>query len=119
MELSASVRTVQIKEDVTSRNNAQAQSLRDALKREKIFYLNVMSSPGSGKTTLIVNLIRRLKEDYRIGVIEADIDSDVDALAASRAGARTIQIHTMGACHITCQMSREALEALDAGGWIW
>ena len=116
MELSASVRTVQIKEDVTSRNNAQAQSLRDALKREKIFYLNVMSSPGSGKTTLIVNLIRRLKEDYRIGVIEADIDSDVDALAASRAGARTIQIHTMGACHITCQMSREALEALDARG---
>ena len=116
MELSASVRTVQIKEDVTSRNNAQAQSLRDALKREKIFYLNIMSSPGSGKTTLIVNLIRRLKENYRIGVIEADIDSDVDALAASRAGARPIQTHTRGACHITCQMSREALVALDARG---
>lgn len=116
METSASVRTVQIKEDVTSRNNAQAQSLRDALKREKIFYLNVMASPGSGKTTLIVNLIRRLKGDYRIGVIEADIDSDVDALAAGRAGAKAIQIHTMGACHITCQMSREALDALDARG---
>ncbi len=114
--MSSNIRTVQIKEDITSRNNAQAQSLRDALKRKKIFYLNVMASPGSGKTTLIVNLIRRLKPDYRIGVIEADIDSDVDAQTVSRAGAKTIQIHTMGACHITCQMSGEALEALDAQG---
>ncbi len=112
MDTSANIRTVQIKEDLTSRNNAQAQSLREALKREKVFYLNVMSSPGSGKTTLLVNLIRRLRTDYRIGVIEADIDSDVDALAVHGAGAKAIQMHTMGACHITCQMSREALEAL-------
>ncbi len=116
MEPSARIRTVQIKEDITSRNNAQAQELRDALKQRKIFYLNIMASPGSGKTTLILNLIRRLSRDYRIGVIEADIDSDVDALTVSRAGAKTIQIHTMGACHITCQMSREALDALDVQG---
>lgn len=109
-------RTVQIKEDITSRNNAQAQALREALKERKIFYVNVMASPGSGKTTLILRLIQRLKEKYRIGVIEADIDSDVDARAASAAGAKTIQMHTMGACHITCQMSREALEALGAEG---
>ncbi len=116
MDASEKVRTVQIKEDITSRNNAQARHLRDSLKEKGIFYLNVMASPGSGKTTLILNLIRRLKGDYRIGVIEADIDSDVDAVAVQSAGAKTIQMHTMGACHITCQMSAEALDALDAEG---
>lgn len=116
MQAESEIRIVQIKEDITSRNNAHAQELRDALKQKKIFYLNVMASPGSGKTTLIVNLIRRLKQTYRIGVIEADIDSDVDARAACAAGAKTIQMHTMGACHITCQMSRQALLALDAEG---
>lgn len=116
MDTSGKVRTVQIKEDITSQNNAQAQALRDALKDKGIFYLNVMASPGSGKTTLIVNLIRRLKGDYRIGVIEADMDSDVDAVAVQAAGAKTLQMHTMGACHITCQMSAEALDALGAEG---
>lgn len=107
------LRVVEIKEDITSRNNAQAQSIREELKRKKVFYLNVMSSPGSGKTTLIVNLINRLKKDYKIGVIEADIDSAVDAkTVADRTGAKTIQIHTAGACHLTCQMSYEALLAL-------
>lgn len=106
------VRTVQIKEDITSRNNAQAASIRESLIREKIFYLNVMSSPGSGKTTLITQLLNRLRSDYRIGVIEADLDSDVDARTIAQTGVKVIQMHTMGACHITCQMSREALDAL-------
>ncbi len=108
----AAVRTVEIKEDITSRNNAQAEEIRKTLQNRGIFYLNVMSSPGSGKTTLLLELIRRLKGDYRIGVIEADIDSAVDGEAIRLAGVRVIQMHTAGACHITCQMSREALEAL-------
>ena len=106
------VRTVEIKEDVTSRNNAGAAQLRQALEARGVFYLNVMSSPGSGKTTLLVRLIERLQRDFRIGVIEADIDSDVDAGTIGRTGVKTIQMHTAGACHITCQMSREALDAL-------
>lgn len=104
--------TVEIKEDITSRNNAQAEALRQALKRRKIFYLNLMSSPGSGKTTLLARILQDLKSSYRIGVIEADIDSDVDARTIAQTGVRTIQMHTAGACHITWQMSREALEAL-------
>ena len=106
------VRTVEIKEDITSRNNAEAARIRHALEEKGIFYLNIMSSPGSGKTTLLVSLLERLREDYRIGVIEADIDSDVDARTIAETGVKTIQMHTAGACHITCQMSREALEAL-------
>jgi len=107
------VKIVEIKEDVRSRNNAQAAEIREELKKKKVFFLNVMSSPGSGKTTLIVNLVNRLKDEFRIGVIEADIDSAVDANTVAQAtGAKTIQIHTAGACHLTCQMSSEALNAL-------
>lgn len=112
-----SIKIVEIKEDITSRNNAQAQAVRDALKAKKVFFLNVMSSPGSGKTTLLCNLIGKLRGEYRIGVIEADIDSDVDAqTVAETTGAKVIQIHTAGACHLTCQMSREAIEALGTDG---
>ena len=107
---------VEIKEDITSRNNAQAYKIREEMARTKIFYLNVMSAPGSGKTTLLTQLILRLKNDYRIGVIEADIDSAVDAEAIAKTGVKTIQMHTGGACHITWQMSQEALDALDPEG---
>ena len=107
------IKIVEIKEDITSRNNAQAQAIKDELKKKKVFFLNVMSSPGSGKTTLLCNLINRLKDEFRIGVIEADIDSDVDAYTIrEKTGAKVIQIHTAGACHLTCQMSYEALCAL-------
>lgn len=107
------IKIVEIKEDIKSRNNEQAQSIKDELKSKKIFFLNIMSSPGSGKTTLIVNLVNRLKNDFRIGVIEADIDSDVDAKTVGElTGVKTIQIHTAGACHLTCQMSYESLLAL-------
>lgn len=100
-----------------SRNNELAKDVR-ALTREKgIFYVNVMSSPGAGKTTLLTKLIPLLSDRFRIGVIEADIDSDKDALTVEReTGARVIQMHTGGACHITCQMSMEALQALGVDG---
>ena len=73
------VKIFEIKEDILSRNNEQAKDIRRELKEKKIFFLNVMSSPGSGKTTLLTNLINRLKGEYSIGVIEADLDSAVDA----------------------------------------
>ncbi len=113
----ASVKVVEIKEDILSRNNLGAKKIREELKAKNIYYLNVMSSPGSGKTTLLVRLINYLKQDYRIGVIEADIDGDVDAGAiAAQTGVKTIQMHTGEACHITCQMSEEALAALGTDG---
>ncbi len=110
--VSRNLLTVEIKEDITSRNNAQAEALRRAVKEKRVFYLNLMSSPGSGKTTLLTRLIEKLKDGYRIGVIEADLDSDVDARTIAQTGVKTIQMHTAGACHITWQMSREALDAL-------
>jgi len=111
------IKTVEIKEDITSRNNKQAAAIRAELKKKHIYYLNVMSSPGSGKTTLLTKLIELLKHKYRIGVIEADIDSDTDANKIAEAtGVKTIQMHTGGACHITCQMSAEALAALGTDG---
>ena len=111
------VKVVEIKEDIVSRNNLEAASIRQGLKAKGVFLLNVMSSPGSGKTTLLTALVNRLKSRYRIGVIEADIDSAVDAQTiAAKTGVKTIQMHTGGACHITCQMSREALQALGTDG---
>ena len=103
---------VEIKEDITSRNNLFAKEIRKKLAGKKIYYLNVMASPGSGKTTLLTALAERLKGDYRIGVIEADIDSSVDAETIAKTGVKTLQMHTAGACHITCQMSYEALLAI-------
>ena len=100
-----------------SRNNERAKDVRDLTREKGIFYVNVMSSPGAGKTTLLTRLIPLLRERYSVGVIEADIDSDTDALRVEReTGVKTIQMHTGGACHITCQMSEEALLALGVEG---
>ena len=111
------MKTVLIKEDILSRNNEQAKDVRTLLRQKNIFYVNVMSSPGAGKTTLLTKLIPMLKNRFRVGVIEADIDSEVDALTVEReTGVRTVQMHTGGACHITCQMSLEALGALGTDG---
>lgn len=111
------IKVFEIKEDILSRNNEQAKDIRREMKEKKIFFLNVMSSPGSGKTTLLTALIKRLKDDYKIGVIEADLDSAVDAETISReTGVKVVQIHTSGACHITCQMSYESLCALGVDG---
>lgn len=111
------ISVVEIKEDIASRNNALASGIRERLAARGIFYLNVMSSPGAGKTTLLVELINRLRAEYKIGVIETDIDSDADArTVADATGVKVIQVHTAGACHMTCQMSDEALAALGVDG---
>ena len=104
----------EIKEDIAQRYAPFADEVRKSLKEKKTYLLNVMSSPGSGKTTLLVNLINKLKNDFKIGVIETDIDGREDAQKISDGtGVRTIQIHTGGACHLTSQMSKEALAILD------
>ena len=105
---------ISVKEDILIENNSKANELRNYLSSKGIFFLNVMASPGSGKTTLLVELINRLKDQYRIGVLEADIDGDVDAERISRlTGVRSIQVHTSGACHLTAQMVEDAIKEFD------
>ena len=105
---------VEVKEDIIRRNDDTADKLRARLKDEKIFFLNVMASPGSGKTTLLLSLLPKLAKKYRIGVLEADIDSAVDAKTiADNLGLQTLQIHTGGACHLTAQMVEDALKVFD------
>ena len=104
----------EIKEDIALRYAPIADEIRKNLKEKKTYLLNVMSSPGSGKTTLLINLINKLKVTFKIGVIETDIDGREDAQKIYEGtGVRTIQIHTGGACHLTSQMSKEALALLD------
>lgn len=108
-----SFRTIEIKESIFEDNNKDAQKLREELKRQKTFLLNLMSSPGSGKTTFLKAVLPILKErGWKIGVMEADIDSDVDARAISSLGIRTIQLHTGGMCHLDADMTRQGLRAL-------
>jgi len=105
---------VKVKEDILIENNKKAEQVRANLKKKGIFLLNVMASPGAGKTTLLVNLINKLKDRFKIGVMEADIDGEVDAERISQlTGVRAIQVHTSGACHLTAQMVEDALNAFD------
>lgn len=107
-------RTISVKENILVENNQKAQELRENLKEKGIFFINVMASPGSGKTTLLTELINRLKDEYKIGVMEADIDGDVDADRISKnTGVRAIQVHTSGACHLTAQMVEDAINEFD------
>ncbi len=105
---------IEIKESVFDDNNQRANLLRDELKKEKTFLLNLMSSPGSGKTTTLVRTIEALKDEMPIGVMEADIDSDVDAKTISETGVKVIQLHTGGMCHLDAEMTRQGLEGLDS-----
>lgn len=108
---------VKVKEDILIENNKKAEEVRKKLKEKGIFLLNVMASPGAGKTTLLVNLINKLKDDFNIGVMEADIDGEVDAERISKlTGVRAIQIHTSGACHLTAQMVEDALNTFNTNG---
>ena len=107
------VRILEIKQSVFADNDRQAQLLRQELKEKKLFLLNLMSSPGSGKTTTLMRTIEALRDTLRIGVMEADIDSDVDARTISRSGVRVIQLHTGGMCHLDAEMTRQGLEGLD------
>ena len=105
-------RVLEIKESVFESNDREAEKLRGELKQEKTFLLNLMSSPGSGKTTTLMATIEALKDDMRIGIMEADIDSDVDAATISTSGVKVIQLHTGGMCHLDAGMTRQGLEGL-------
>ncbi len=106
------VRVIEVKESVFDNNNKQADQLRESLKKDKTFLLNLMSSPGAGKTTTLVKTINMLKDEMRIGVMEADIDSDVDAVTIAKTGVKAIQLHTGGMCHLDADMTKQGLEAL-------
>jgi len=107
------IRLINIREAILSENQDLANEIRERLAREKVYMLNVMSSPGSGKTSVIVETIRRLKGAHRIAVIEADIESLVDAEKIAREGVAAVQLHTDGACHLDAPMVQAALETLD------
>ena len=108
------VRILEVKQSVFANNDAQADKLRQELKEKGVYLLNLMSSPGSGKTTTLTRLIAALQDDLKIGVMEADIDSDVDAKTIAATGAKAIQLHTGGMCHLDAAMTRQGLEGLDS-----
>ena len=110
------VRILEIKESVYADNDRQAELLRQELKDKGVFLLNLMSSPGSGKTTTLMKTIEALKDKMQIGVMEADIDSDVDARTISESGAKVIQLHTGGMCHLDAEMTRQGLNGLETEG---
>ncbi len=103
-------KVIEIKKSVFENNDREADRLREELKKEKTFLLNLMSSPGSGKTTTLRATLSRLKDEMKIGVMEADIDSDVDAKAIAEAGVRSIQLHTGGMCHLDAGMTEQGLK---------
>lgn len=106
------VRVLEIKQSVFAVNDREAAALRDELKGKGVFLLNLMSSPGAGKTTTLARTIEALGDTLRIGVMEADIDSDVDARAIAATGAKAIQLHTGGMCHLDAGMTRQGLQGL-------
>lgn len=107
-------RVLEIKESVFADNNADADCLRKELKESNTFLLNLMSSPGAGKTSTLVKTIAALKYKLNIAVMEADIDSDVDAATIAATGAKVIQLHTGGMCHLDADMTRQGIKGLDA-----
>ena len=107
-----SFKILEIRQSVFASNDQEAAQLRAELKEKGVFLLNLMSSPGSGKTTTLTRTIAALKGEFKIGVMEADIDSDVDARAIAAAGAKSIQLHTGGMCHLDAGMTRQGLDGL-------
>ena len=107
-------KTIEIKKSVYENNDREADKLREQLKRDKTFLLNLMSSPGSGKTTTLKRTLAALKDEFKIGVMEADIDSDVDAKTISEMGVQAIQLHTGGMCHLDAGMTAQGLENINA-----
>lgn len=110
------IKILEIKKSVFEDNDREAEVLRKELKAQKTFLLNLMSSPGSGKTTTLKRTIALLKDEMEIGIMEADIDSDVDAAAISETGVKVIQLHTGGMCHLDAGMTKQGLEALETEG---
>lgn len=109
-------KTITIKQSVYANNDKQADELRKDLKNDQVFLLNLMASPGAGKTTTLTQTINRLKDHLKIGVMEADIDSDVDAQTISQTGVKVIQLHTGGMCHLDADMTRQGLKELYTKG---
>ena len=108
------VKVIEIKKSVFAENDKDADALRKELKDRGVYLLNMMSSPGSGKTTTLIRTINLLKDRLRIAVMEADIDSDVDAVKIKEAtGIESIQLHTGGMCHLDAEMTRQGLDGLD------
>lgn len=108
------VRIIEIKKSVFEDNDKDASALRSELQQKGVFLLNLMSSPGSGKTTTLIRTINALKNEIKIAVMEADIDSDVDAIKIKEAtGVQSIQLHTGGMCHLDAEMTRQGIDGLD------
>lgn len=110
------VRIIEVKQSVFASNDERADLLRKELKEKGIFLLNLMSSPGSGKTTTLTKTIELLKDKMKIAVMEADIDSDVDAVTIAKTGVKAVQLHTGGMCHLDADMTRQGLESLEENG---
>ena len=109
------VRVIEVKQSIFADNDRRAAELRAELKEKGIFLLNLMSAPGSGKTTTLRRTAELLKGELKIGVMEADIDSDVDARAMAETGVKAIQLHTGGMCHLDADMTRQGLDELVDG----
>ncbi len=110
------IKVIEIKKSVFEDNEKDAEKLRKELKTKGIYLLNLMSSPGSGKTTTLIRTLNLIKDKVRVAVMEADIDSDVDAVKIQEAtGIPTIQLHTGGMCHLDAEMTRQGLDHVDAG----
>lgn len=111
------VRIIEVKQSVFAHNDADAEKLRQELKEKGVFLVNLMSAPGSGKTTTLTKLINNLKSEMSIAVMEADIDSDVDAKTiAEKTGVKSVQLHTGGMCHLDAEMTRQGIEGLGTDG---
>lgn len=110
------VRVIEVKQSVFAHNDQDAAELRAQLKDKGIYLMNLMSAPGSGKTTTLTKLINSIKDEIKVAVMEADIDSDVDAITiAEKTGVKSIQLHTGGMCHLDAEMTRQGVEGLQAG----
>ncbi|KGF08681.1 hypothetical protein HMPREF1635_06560 [Clostridiales bacterium S5-A14a] len=107
------VKIIEVKQSVFASNDERADLLRKDLKDKGVFLLNLMSSPGSGKTTTLTKTINLLKDKMKIAVMEADIDSDVDAITIANTGVKAVQLHTGGMCHLDADMTRQGLESLE------
>lgn len=106
-----------VKESIFENNNERAKVLKDELKKRNLYFVNVMSSPGSGKTTTLVKVIKELQKELKVAVMEADIDSDVDChTLKNETGCKVIQLHTGGMCHLDADMSRQGLEKMGIDG---
>ena len=111
------VRVIEVKENIFAKNDIIAGEIREQMRKQRTFFLNVMSGPGSGKTTLLTATINALKAEYRIGVMDMDIDSSVDAqTVADATGVEALQLHNGGLCHTDADMVRQALEEYDTAG---